>query len=145
MNQSDIDSSLKKMENAFQELKLSLSGKYDPQSDTISIYCRAPEGPEVHRRHLDIYDSVFYYLPTTAKGKKYRFELVTFDEAKAAQHKILLVTYLDVMPDSGGISWTEWEAYTKQLTYTIDGVPQIIPAPPDFLEEEEESWKDRSV
>lgn len=145
MNQSDIDSSLKKMENAFQELKLSLSGKYDPQSDTISISCRAPEGPEVHRRHLDIYDSVFYYLPVTAKGKKYRFELVTFDETKATQHRILLVTYLDVMPDSGGISWTEWEAYTKQLTYTIDGVPQIIPAPPDFLEEEEESWKDRSV
>lgn len=138
MNQSLIDNGLETLGREFEGLGVELSGYYDQPGRTLVIRCSAPQSREILERHIELYHKVFFHIPIDGRGRKFRFELDTYEsEEEFSHHRIVLQTSIELMPDSGGVTRAEWEAYADQLEYTIDGILQT-PVPPDgFIEGEE--------
>jgi hypothetical protein len=128
--QGAIDGACQNLVDRFAPLLLALSGHYDKDSRILTIQAQASPEPDVKERLLDVFYEIPYVLPLKrGEGASFRFE------ADVEGRSIVVQTSVDFMPDTGGLTRAQWQAYVNQLTYTENGVPQTMQPPEDFLDD----------
>ena len=133
-----IADACKDMIEELKPLAVKMSGSFDATANKLHIIAKTVDGKEANDALFTMFYDIFFYLPIEIKGKKYIFDLYTYTDPTYSKkaHHFHLETSLELMPDTGGFTESQWEKYGSQLVYTKDGKSQDLEAPDMFLDEE---------
>ncbi len=132
-----IDEACRSLQEDVKPLSVSLTGTYDFPNNTVLISGRAYNNDEINRKYLNLFFDILYYLPIDTKGKRYRFELITYSDfaLRNEKHKYVIETSMEKLPGTAHITRQAWNAFATQLKASKDGSPLVIPAPEPFVDD----------
>lgn len=114
---------------------LVLRARYDRGERRLVVTAFGPDSEEIRERTIELFHDFVFHLPAGLRpDDRYRLELTTQEEGRPARRLVLESAYA-LLPDTGGVGRAEWQAFTSQLVYTIDGQPCQLEPPDDFLED----------
>jgi hypothetical protein len=116
-----------------------IDGDWDEETRALRVHVDARDNLEVNEAILELFFDLFFDLPMSIEQRSiYTLRWVSFRDRALTQkvHEYHLQTDIRLLPETGGVSRAEWEAFIEGLTFTKDGAPQELPAPDDFLDDE---------
>lgn len=139
MEQSVINEGLLSLEDVYAENNLEFKASFDRDVFTLEAFCE--DTPENLELHTSIFFDAAFYFPMM-ENWSYKFMMSTFKDigapAALASNMVVMETNAGLMPDTGGVTRSEWDRFVKQLVYTVNGDPASLEEPEDFLPEDGE-------
>jgi hypothetical protein len=132
-----LPGALKALRENLKPMLVQLSGRMGDGGRTLELSARCMHNDMVQQALYRIFFYVFSYLPAGAAGLRLKLELCTYSDPSFInlKHSYRMETLCDLMPDTGAVRRDEWERFTAQLIYTLDGAPQTLPEPRPFIDD----------
>ncbi len=137
---SALPQAIEQLQEDLKPLIIKFDGSINPSAKKLNLTARCMQNEQVQQALQRIFFDLFYYLPMDARGYTYTLNMETYKDPSFSQkvHSFLISTGVDAMPDTGQVTLEDWNRFTSQLTYVMDGIPQEFPRPEPFYDEKEQ-------
>ncbi len=135
MEYSSIGESTLALENAYGNGEVEFTVNVDEVCKTFSVFCSALDSPQMKEFHRELFWNIPKFFQIGLDWT-YKFVMTTYKDVGVCVEKAVFYasaeTKYGLMPVAEIVTKEEWEAFTAQLVYTINGETVVMPPPRDF-------------
>lgn len=135
MEYSSIGESTLALEDAYGNGEVEFTVNTDEDQKMFSVFCSALDSPQMEEFHRELFWNIPKFFQIDLDWT-YKFVMTTYKDIGVSVEKAVFYasaeTKYGLMPVPEIVTKEEWETFTSQLIYTINGETVVMPPPFDF-------------
>lgn len=130
MDPDQLGEGILELENAYANIEIEFRAVDDPRLKMFTFSTFSKDSPQLRELHKELFWRVPTYFDIPS-DRTYRFIMNIYGDVgspvEIAIYYVVMETPFAYMPKDAHPTTSEWEQFTKNLSYSINGEPKILP------------------